>query len=101
MGKARNALKDFISKIPDEKLSGSADLAVLYKDTTFRLESHGMTPDEPKKFVIEIRVSSNPQLSSARKFPHCALTKALVPQNGSWSSERIRDELLSNSVFSI
>ncbi|CEN61110.1 hypothetical protein ASPCAL07774 [Aspergillus calidoustus] len=100
MGKAKKFLEDFISKIPDEKLSGSAYRQILYKDTDFWLEGAGLTPDEPKKFIIEIRMSRNTKLSSLGKFrPTTALTNALVPQNGSWSSKMIRDELLSNIVL--
>jgi hypothetical protein len=44
MGKAKKFLEDFISKIPDEKLSGSAYRQILYKDTDFWLEGVGVRP---------------------------------------------------------
>lgn len=61
MGRINNALKTFITGIPDEKLSGFEDLNyVLYKDTNFTLFHEGVRLPIPLSSCLK-RVSLNMQ----------------------------------------
>ncbi|KGO45725.1 hypothetical protein PEX1_105230 [Penicillium expansum] len=96
MGKTNSALNAFITGIPDDKLSGFKDIIyALYKDTNFTLVHEGPTTSYPQCHDIYIQANID---SALKKEAKINVAKALVPTDGLWSPQQIRQALLSSSA---
>jgi hypothetical protein len=97
--KARKSLTSFIKEIRDEKLVALPEKGghrTLVMSRNFRLDRQCVTSVDPRHQNLQIQVNSQSRIRQLRGLIGKSVTKALVPIDGSWSPQRIREELRRN-----
>ncbi|KAM4054418.1 hypothetical protein HRG_012463 [Hirsutella rhossiliensis] len=97
MGKASKALKTFIEGIPDNKLQDITDGEhTIFKDTDFRLDMQGKTSGDPQSYNLQVQINNETTISTLKKEKGKTVSTALVPIDGTWSPQEIRNKLISS-----
>ncbi|KAH7041427.1 uncharacterized protein B0I36DRAFT_312828 [Microdochium trichocladiopsis] len=100
MGKsksAKNVLLEFIESIPTHKMEGLPfTQTTLYSTSNYRLDMQGMTSGDPQFHNLQIQANKQSTITSIRKLaPKTVAGEVLVPTDGSWTGEDVRQALLN------
>ncbi|KAJ1713090.1 hypothetical protein AFGD_005267 [Aspergillus flavus] len=100
MGKATSALTAFIENIPDGKISGyTSGEHTLHRDTNFRLDNQGLTTGDPQYYNLQVQINNQTTISTLKRVKGETVAHTLVPADGSWTPEQIRQALLANTLI--
>ncbi|KAK9364366.1 hypothetical protein V1509DRAFT_91962 [Lipomyces kononenkoae] len=103
MGKASDAIIEFIEGIPDGKLRGFSDphpAYTVYQTLHFRLDVQNMTTADPPMYDIQVQINRETSISTLKRMNEkskksgTSVAKALVPADGSWDAASVRQALL-------
>lgn len=98
-GKAKQLLISFIGDIRDEKIANLPEKGghrTLVMGRNLRLDRQCVTSVDPRYQNLQIQVNSQSRVKQMRALIGKTVSKALVPIDGSWSPQRIREELCRN-----
>ncbi|KAK9319194.1 hypothetical protein V1517DRAFT_341959 [Lipomyces orientalis] len=107
MGRASDALIDFIEGVPDGKLRGFSDpnpAYTVYQTLDFRLDVQNMTPGDPPMYNIQVQINRETSISTLKRMNQkskksgTTVARALVPADGSWDAISVRQALINGRM---
>ncbi|EIT79571.1 hypothetical protein AO1008_01897 [Aspergillus oryzae 100-8] len=131
MGKATSALTAFIRNIPDGKypdipVASIHCIGIPISDWTIKGYGHGMelflsfpseapfdvfifpfseprplTTGDPQYYNLQVRINNQTTISTLKRVKGETVAHTLVPADGSWTPEQIRQALLANTLISM
>ncbi|RAQ69290.1 hypothetical protein COH20_006455 [Aspergillus flavus] len=120
MGKAASALTAFIrnildGKYPDIPVASIHCIGIPSSDWTIKGYVHGMqlflsfpseapfdlTTGDPQYHNLQVRINNQTTISTLKRVKGETVAHTLVPADGSWTPEQIRQALLANTLISM
>ncbi|KAI0866506.1 hypothetical protein F4860DRAFT_508903 [Xylaria cubensis] len=102
MGKARDALLDFIITIPDSKLQyfSVSDHPTIYSDANFRLDMQGITSGNPRFYNLQIQANKQTRITTLMKAAPQTVAGPVFVEVGTLSLPAdIRDEFFNKMLI--